>query len=31
MELISKPQENKTKIIKFNRRDFIWFSKINLN
>ena len=30
-ELISKPQENKTKIIKFNWRDFLWLSKVNLN
>ena len=30
-ELISKLKENKTKIIKFNWRDFLWFSKGNLN
>ena len=30
-ELISKQQENKNKIIKFNWRDFWWFSKVNLN
>ena len=27
----SKPQENKTKIIKFNWKDFWWFSKVNLS
>ena len=29
--LISKPQENKSKIIKFNWRYFLCFSKGNLN